>query len=230
MREDTSVQGGPRAAKADSLAPLPPPVHPLRGTGRQEKTMLGRTFSAGNAGPCPADAAQTPRRGARPGTTLRRPAHHSGSAGRWPATPCAHAGQAHAGQRPALPTPGMARRYRHRSIPALVGVDRWSTRSCMACRPAAGTINAGHGPALPTSLNPCVGRCRPWSTRSCGACRPAAGTTVTRPVPAAAGPGRRQPAGRLRRPRRHRPAPPPGHCRPPRHRPGGPWPRHWPHP
>ena len=74
-------------------------------------------------------------------------------------------------------SPGMARRYRHRSIPALVGVDRWSTRSCMACRPAAGTTTAGHGPALPTSLDPRFGRCRPWSTRSCMACRPAAGTT-----------------------------------------------------
>jgi len=37
MREDTSVQGGPKAAKADSLAPLPPPVHPRASAGGSGK-------------------------------------------------------------------------------------------------------------------------------------------------------------------------------------------------
>ncbi|MNN09386.1 hypothetical protein D3C81_1222650 [compost metagenome] len=41
MREDTSVQGGPRAAKADSLAPLSLPVHPLPGLGPDGKNHAG---------------------------------------------------------------------------------------------------------------------------------------------------------------------------------------------
>ncbi|EMF61580.1 Hypothetical protein EPM1_2387 [Stenotrophomonas maltophilia EPM1] len=41
MREDTSVQGGPRAAKADSLAPLSLPVHPLAGHGAAGKNHAG---------------------------------------------------------------------------------------------------------------------------------------------------------------------------------------------